>query len=98
VYGICPCDFNNDGNPDIILGGNFFGTRIRFGESDAGKGLLLAGDGKGNFKVLDDTQSGFHVNGEVREITDVRLANGKNIVVFALNNDSLKLYGSASGK
>jgi hypothetical protein len=95
IYGILAGDYNQDGNPDMILAGNFFGTRIKFGEYDANKGLLLTGNGKGDFTVLTDTQSGFHINGEVRDIADVRLASGKSILVFALNNDSAKLYGFA---
>jgi hypothetical protein len=97
VYGIKTGDFNKDGNQDMILAGNFFGSRIKFGEYDANKGLLLTGNGKGNFTVLNDLQSGFHINGEVRDIEDVNLATGKNIIVFALNNDSVRLYG-AGGK
>jgi len=92
IYAILSGDYNKDGNPDMILAGNFFGTRIKFGEYDANKGLLLAGNGKGDFTVLTDTQSGLHVNGEARDIADVRLASGKNMLVFALNNDSVRLY------
>jgi len=50
----------------MILAGNFFGNRIKFGEYDANKGLLLTGDGKGKFTAVSDTISGFHVKGEVR--------------------------------
>jgi len=96
IYEICSGDYNQDGNPDIILAGNFFGTRIRFGEYDANKGLLLTGNGKGDFTVMNDIQSGFHIDGEVRDIADVTLASGKNILVFAINNDSVKLYATAS--
>ena len=92
IYGICSGDFNHDRNPDLILAGNLFGTRLRFGEYDANKGLLLTGNGKGDFKAQNDLQSGFHVNGEVRDVVNVRLASGKDILVFALNNDSAKLY------
>jgi|WetSurMetagenome_2_1015567.scaffolds.fasta_scaffold00925_8 enediyne biosynthesis protein E4 len=98
VYGIQTGDYNNDGNTDLILSGNFFGTRIKFGEYDASKGLLLTGNGKGNFTVLNDLQSGFHINGEVRDIADVKMATGKNILVFALNNDSVRLYIPAVAK
>jgi hypothetical protein len=94
IYCIRSGDYNHDGNPDIILAGNFYGTRIKFGEYDANKGLLLAGNGKGKFTVLNDIESGFHINGEVRDITDVGLSSGKNILVFALNNDSVRLYGT----
>jgi enediyne biosynthesis protein E4 len=93
IYAIQTGDYNQDGFTDMILAGNFFGTRLRFGEYDANKGLLLAGKGKGDFTVLNDLQSGLHVNGEVRDITNVRSASGNNILVFALNNDSVRIYG-----
>ena len=70
VYAIKTGDYNKDGNPDMILAGNFFGTRIKFGEYDANKGLLLTGNGKGKFTVLNDLQSGFHIRGEVRDIAE----------------------------
>jgi hypothetical protein len=92
VYAINTGDYNNDGNTDMLLAGNFFGTRIKFGEYDANKGLLLTGNGKGEFTPLSDLQSGFNIRGEVRDIQNVKLASGKNILVFALNNDSAVLY------
>ena len=98
IFTIRAGDYNKDGNPDMILAGNFFGTRIKFGEYDANKGLLLTGNGNGNFEVLTGLESGLNVSGEVRDLTEIRLANGKNILVFALNNDSVKLYGFAVNK
>ncbi len=92
VNGICSGDFNNDGKKDVILAGNFFGTRIKFSDYDASKGLLLLGDGKGGFNPLTDLQSGFFIRGEVRDIKEVKLSSGNNLMIFALNNDSLKLY------
>ena len=79
----------------MILAGNFFGTRIKFGEYDANKGLLLTGNGKGNFTPLNDLQSGFNIRGEVRDIRSVTLASGKSILVFAINNDSAVIYSYA---
>jgi hypothetical protein len=98
IYGIWPGDYNMDGNPDMILAGNFFGTRIKFGEYDANKGLLLIGNGKGKFEAQSDIQSGFYINGEVRDIAELKLASGKDILIFALNNDSARLYGIAGNK
>jgi len=92
IYGIESGDFNKDGNKDLIVAGNFTGTRIKFGEQDAGKGLLLKGDGKGNFISLNDLESGLFIKGEVRDIQEVKLASGKNIFVFALNNNKAKCY------
>ncbi len=92
VYGICPGDFDNDGNTDIVLAGNFFGSRIKFSDYDAGKGLLLRGDGKGNFTPLDDLRSGLFIRGEARDVAGIRTPGGSGLIVFALNNDSLRLY------
>ncbi len=95
VYSILAGDFNNDGKTDLIVSGNFFGTRIKFGEYDANKGLLLFGDGKGGFVPASDTESGIFIRGEVRDAAEVKTAGGKDIFVFALNNDSAKVYGYA---
>jgi hypothetical protein len=98
IYAIKSGDLNNDGKKDILLGGNFFGTRIKFGESDAGKGLLLSGNGRGQFSVLNDLRSGFMIRGEIRDIQDVMLSSGESILVFALNNDSARIYRYQSEK
>jgi hypothetical protein len=98
IYAISSGDYNMDGNPDMILAGNFFGNKIQFGKYDANKGLLLTGNGKGKFEAQSDLQSGFHINGEIRDIAEVTLASGKNILVFALNNDSARLYGFTGNK
>ncbi len=92
VYGICPGDYNNDGMLDAILAGNFFGTRIKFSDYDAGKGLFLKGDGKGNFYPESDLFSGLFVRGESRDVVEIKSADGGSLIVFALNNDSVKLY------
>lgn len=94
IYAISSGDYNHDGNPDMILAGNFYGTKIQFGEYDANKGLMLTGNGKGSFAAVSDTLSGLWINGEVRDIADVKLATGKNILVFALNNDTARIYGN----
>ena len=73
-------------------GGNFFGSRIQFGRLDANKELLLLGDGKGNFKEIPNNKSGVFIHGEVRDIAQIRLASGKDLVLFTLNSDSLRLY------
>jgi hypothetical protein len=92
VYSMRTDDYNNDGYQDVLLAGNFFGSRIQFGRLDANKGLLLLGDGKGNFQEVPSANSGLFINGEVRDIARVRLASGKDLVLFSLNNDSLRLY------
>ncbi|MGF1560391.1 MAG: VCBS repeat-containing protein [Flavobacteriaceae bacterium] len=91
VYGIITDDFNNDGNLDILLAGNFFGTRVKYGRYDANKGALFLGNGKGGFSPVLANQSGLNIEGEVRDITLLE-SNGKKIVLFARNNDNIKTY------
>ena len=52
VSGISVSDYDGDGKADILLGGNFYQSKPEVGIYDASYGLLLKGDGKGNFKAL----------------------------------------------
>ncbi len=85
-------DYNGDGNTDLLLAGNFFGNRIKYGRMDANRGLLLTGNGKGGFTACSSAESGLRLSGEVRDMTTARLATGEEILVFAVNSDSLQLY------
>ena len=85
-------DYNNDGHLDILLAGNFFGSRIQFGRLDANKGLLLLGDGEGNFQEVANAKSGLYINGEVRDIARVKMVTGQDLMLFTINNDSLRMY------
>src|SRR4030095_16900297 len=58
VYGISVDDYDRDGNKDILLGGNFYQSKPEIGIYDASYGLLLKGDGKGNFQAVKEQQSG----------------------------------------
>ncbi|MEP3209773.1 MAG: VCBS repeat-containing protein [Maribacter sp.] len=92
VYGILIQDFNADGNMDILLAGNFFGTRVKYGRYDANKGVLLLGDGNGDFVATSCKESGLSIDGEVRDITSVRQADASQLLIFARNNDYVKTY------
>ena len=59
-------DVDGDGNLDIMMTGNDFGTDVSIGRYDALKGLVLKGDGKGNFKPLSISESGFFTKGNCR--------------------------------
>ncbi len=91
IYSIATGDYNGDGNPDLILAGNFKGSRLKFGHLDANRGVVLLGNGEGSFESLPAGESGLFL-GEVRDIAQLRLADGKEIMLFAHNNDSLQVY------
>ena len=85
MYGIQVGDFDGDGMQDVLTGGNFLGAKPEFGYMDADYGLFLKGDGKGGFKPVRSRDSGFHLDGEVRDIRNIRIGQ-KNVVVVARNN------------
>ena len=75
VYTINQLDFNKDGKTDLLLCGNNSHTKIRLGKFDANYGVLLEGDGKGNFKYIKQTESGFNIRGDVRSCVQIKRQN-----------------------
>jgi hypothetical protein len=81
IYALQAADFDHDGDVDLLVGGNFFYAKPEIGRYDAGRGLVMLNDGKGNFKALSPAESGVNVSGEIREIVDLgkgRLLLGRN--------------------
>jgi hypothetical protein len=66
AFGICAADFNGDGHQDLFLAQNFFGTDGETSRYDAGRGLLLQGDGRGEFRPVRGPESGVLIYGEQR--------------------------------
>ncbi|WP_217277420.1 VCBS repeat-containing protein [Pedobacter foliorum] len=89
TWGIVVDDFNKDGHGDILLSGNFYPYRVQLGQEDAGLGLLLVGDGKGNFKPVPPYDSGLYIDGDVRNIIEIKGETKKIVVVK--NNDKVQL-------
>lgn len=86
MYGIELQDFTGDGAMDILLGGNLFGAKPQMGRYDGSYGILLKGDGKGNFIPLPSQESGIKIRGEIRDIVSVS-SGKKKYVLIARNND-----------
>jgi enediyne biosynthesis protein E4 len=86
VYGIVTGDFNGDGKKDILVGGNNSWTRIKFGRYAANHGVLLTGDGSGNFKYVPQSESGLKLKGNLRSLNIVK--GRKNNQIIAGINDS----------
>jgi hypothetical protein len=78
-------DLDGDGKPDIILGGNEFGFLPQFERLDAGRGAVLLNNGKAAFRLLDAEESGVDLEGQIRDIKEIKGVNGKQILF--LRND-----------
>jgi len=87
VYTITSLDYNNDSKQDLLLCGNINRARLRFGKDDANYGVLLRGDGKGNFSYVNQQQSGFRLRGDVRSVININ-----NTLLFGINQSGIKAY------
>jgi len=91
VYALASEDFNHDGSPDLLLGGNLSRAKPETGIYSASYGVFMEAEGMGRWKVVPADSSGFTVKGEIRDIEILRVA-GKKIVAIARNNDILHFY------
>jgi enediyne biosynthesis protein E4 len=87
VNSILYKDYDDDGKEDILLAGNFYPFRVQQGRCDASLGLLLKGDGKGNFSEVPRALSGLFLSGDVRDMTELG-GNGNSVIVVSRNNSS----------
>jgi hypothetical protein len=93
VFAFCSEDVNKDGNTDILAVGNLNAVQPDFARYDAGYGLVMYGDGKGNFREDHSFASGFVATGEGRDIKTLRTADGRTLILVSRNNDTLECFG-----
>ncbi|OQP65804.1 hypothetical protein A3860_14495 [Niastella vici] len=77
---------NDDGLPDLLLGGNYYENNVEMGRYDADWGTLLLNKGKGHFEV--EKPNGVLIKGQVRHIQKIDIAK-KEAFILARNNDSV---------
>ncbi|MGV3558674.1 VCBS repeat-containing protein [Larkinella arboricola] len=87
VFALTVIDYDRDGKKDLLVGGNINRARLRFGKSDANYGILLKGNGNGQFTYVPQRQSGFQLKGDVRSILPIG-----NTVLFGINQLGIKAY------
>ncbi|MGZ3873945.1 MAG: VCBS repeat-containing protein [Mucilaginibacter sp.] len=90
--GMVTDDFDGDGNLDVVLSGNDFGTEVSTGRYDAFNGLMLKGDGKGNFKPLSILQSGIYIPGDGKALVKLRGAKGDYLIAASQNRAAMKIF------
>ncbi|HEX5024395.1 MAG TPA: VCBS repeat-containing protein, partial [Agriterribacter sp.] len=90
LNGLVAEDIDGDGNKDIIAAGNFYPLRVQVGPLDASIGLVLKGDGKGNFSPMLYDQTGLCIKGDVRNMISIKTNTGF-LLVAAKNNDKIQV-------
>lgn len=91
VYAIGIFDHNEDGNPDLVLGGNQNSTRLRLGVMDANFGQLYEGNGKGGFTYVSSPDSGLAFSGDVKSLEVIDLSYLK-VMLVGINNQGVAAY------
>ena len=92
VNGMIADDFDGDGNLDVLMNGNDFGTHISIGRYDALNGLLLKGDGNGGFAPLTIQQSGIYIPGNGKALVKLAGSKGNYLVAASQNRDYVKFF------
>ena len=92
INGMVTDDFDGDGNLDICMNTNDYGTVPSYGRYDALNGLVLKGDGKGKFTPLNILQSGIFIPENGKALVKLRSSDGKYLLAASQNKGSLKVF------
>jgi hypothetical protein len=92
AFGVAVADFDGDGNDDMFLAQNYFSAQPETLRNDAGRGLLLVGDGKGGLRPVKAEESGIVIYCEQRgcAVSDYD-GDGRVDLVVAQSNDQTRL-------
>ncbi len=96
INSILVDDYNSDGHKDLLISGNLYVSEIETPRNDAGTGLLLYGDGKGNFSPVSINDSGFYAPYDAKDMKRIRVGN-KEVILIANNNDFLQAIEVVKG-
>ncbi len=89
-------DFNDDQHLDVVIAGNLYGSEVETPRNDAGVGLYLQGNGKGEFKALAPTESGLYIPGDTKDLTLINIKD-KKYILAAKNDDYVQFIEVIAG-
>ncbi|MDW3652114.1 MAG: VCBS repeat-containing protein [Bacteroidia bacterium] len=82
-------DMNQDEHLDVLLAGNLFDAEVETTRNDAGMGVLLLGNGKGDFRNVSPTESGIYLPYDVKSLAEIR-SNNKSLILVGCNNGPMQ--------
>ncbi|MBN1791742.1 MAG: VCBS repeat-containing protein [Bacteroidales bacterium] len=97
LNGMIVDDLDADGNLDLLINANDWGTEVSVGRYDALNGLLLRGDGQGQFTPLSIAESGIYIPGNGKGMAKLRGAGGRYLVAAGQNRGPLKIFELSNG-
>jgi len=92
LNGMAVDDFDGDGNLDVVINGNDYGTDVSVGRYDALNGLMMKGDGKGNFCPQTILESGIYIPGNGKAMVQLRNREGITLLAATQHNGPLKVF------
>lgn len=94
IFTVVPDDYDNDGDIDLFVAGNYHNREVETTRSDAGTGLVLINDGKGNFTPMSTLESGVYASLDARDAVLVKAGpNQKKLLIVANNNGPAQVFG-----
>ena len=85
-----PYDLNDDGNFELLLGGNLDHVKPQAGPYDSSYGAVLRLNSAGKYEEISTSRSGFILDGEIRSIhpipqmSDTLILVGRNDAEFQI--------------
>ena len=92
VCGISCTDINQDGNLDLVMGGNNFEFKPQYSQLDASQGSVLLGDGNLNFEWQKYNDSGLSIRDEIKHLAVFKDKAGNEYLIAAINDQKPKVY------
>lgn len=82
-------DYDSDGFKDLLVSGNLYVSEIETPRNDAGTGLLLKGNGKGDFLPVSIKESGFYAPKDAKDMKSIKVG-AQEVILVANNNDFMQ--------
>lgn len=96
LFTLRAADVDADGDADVLGGGNFYGVSTYQGRYDASYGLVLRNNGKGTFTAASPIDTGYRLEGEIRDIEPIRRKDGSVLFLVARNNARIQSFSRVS--